>query len=159
MTSRKNSKSAGQGAAKSNKRRFVRLDIFSPVNFATVIVEADRRVRLHPEKKAGILLNLSAGGVLLSTTDPASEGELVLMKFDIKGFDALTNVLGKVKRVEEREEGEKLIGVEFLSVENLPDPEIALGLSRLVGTPNEFNQILSRTISRYVFSRQVQSES
>ncbi len=158
MTSRKNSKSTGQDAGKSNKRRFIRLDIFSPVTFTTIVVESDRRVRLHPEKKAGVLLNLSAGGVLLSTTDPATEDELVLMKFDIKGFDALTNVLGKVKRVEEREEGEKLIGIEFLAVENLPDPEVALGLSRLVGQPNEFNQLLSRTISRYVFARQVQSE-
>ncbi len=144
-------------ADKAQKRRYVRLEVFSPVAFNSIVVEADKRVRLHPEKKAGVLLNLSGGGVLISTTDRASEGEFVLMKFDLKGFDALTNVLGKVKRVEVCEDGECLVGIEFLAIEHVDDPVIANGLSRLADHPKEFAQGLSRLISRYVFQRQIET--
>lgn len=141
------------------KRRYVRLEVFSPVAFNSIVVETDKRVRLHPEKKAGVLLNLSGGGVLISTTDHATEGELLLMKFDIKGFDALTNVLGKVKRVESSGDGESLVGIEFLAVEQVDDPAVANGLSRLADHPKEFSEGLSRLISRYVFQRQIETHS
>lgn len=144
---------------KAQKRRYVRLEVFSPVAFNSIVVETDKRVRLHPEKKAGVLLNLSGGGVLISTTDHATEGEFVLMKFDVKGFDALTNVLGKVKRVEACEDGESLVGVEFLAIENVEDPVIANGLSRLGDHPQEFAQGLSRLISRFVFQRQIETHA
>lgn len=144
-------------ADRAQKRRYVRLEVFSPVAFISIVVEADKRVRLHPEKKAGVLLNLSGGGVLISTTDRASEGELILMKFDLKGFDALTNVLGKVKRVEVCEDGECLVGIEFLAIEDVDDPVVANGLSRLADHPKEFAQGLSRLISRYVFQRQIET--
>ena len=143
----------------AQKRRFVRLEVFSPVAFNSIVVETDKRVRLHPEKKAGVLLNLSGGGVLISTIDRATEGEFILMKFDIKGFDALTNVLGKVKRVESCEDGESLMGVEFLSVEQIEDPVVANGLSRLADHPQEFAQGLSRLISRFVFQRQIETHT
>lgn len=144
---------------KEEKRKFVRLDVFSPVNFNSIIVDSERKVRLHPEKKSGLLLNLSAGGVLLTTTDTVAEGEFTLMKFQIKGFDTLTDVLGKVKRVDAEEAGEFLVGIEFLSLEHVDDPEIAAGLRRLIGNPNEFSQGLSRMVSRYVFARQVEMET
>ncbi len=144
---------------KPQKRRYVRLDVFSPVAFNSIVVEIDKRVRLHPEKKAGVLLNLSGGGVLISTTDRATEGEFVLMKFDIKGFDALTNVLGKVKRVESCEDGECLVGIEFIAIERVDDPVVANGLSRLADHPKEFAQGLSRLISRYVFQRQIETHT
>lgn len=158
MSTNKRSTKA-QSTDKAQKRRYVRLEVFSPVAFNSVVVESDKRVRLHPEKKAGVLLNLSGGGVLISTTDHVTEGEYLLMKFDVKGFDALTNVLGKVKRVESCEDGESLIGIEFLAVEQVDDPVVANGLSRLANHPEEFAQGLSRLISRYVFQRQIETHT
>jgi hypothetical protein len=158
MSTNKNSNKA-QTENKAQKRRYVRLEVFSPVAFNSVVVEQDKRVRLHPEKKAGVLLNLSGGGVLISTTDRAIEGEYLLMKFDIKGFDALTNVLGKVKRVESSGDGESLVGIEFLAIEHVDDPVVANGLSRLANHPEEFAQGLSRLISRYVFQRQIETHT
>lgn len=154
---RKTSKSTGSDS--KQKRRYVRIEVFSPVAFNSVVIEPDKRVRLHPEKKAGVLLNLSGGGVLISTTDHVSEGDFLLMKFDIKGFDALTNVLGKVKRVESCEDGENLIGIEFLAIEHIDDPVVANGLSRLANHPTEFAQGLSRLVSRYVFQRQIETHT
>ena len=159
VTKRKTDTTTPAKIANDQKRRFVRLDVFSPVLFNSIIVDLEKKVRLHPEKKAGVLLNLSGGGVLLSTTDRAAEGEFLLMKFDIKGFEALTSVLGKVKRVEESEDGERLVGIEFLAPEHVGDPVIASGMTRLAGHPTEFAQGLSRLISRYVFSKQIETES
>ena len=83
----------------------------------------------------------------------------MLMKFDIRGFDALTNVLGKVKRVEACEDGESLVGIEFLALDHVADPTVASGLSRLADHPQEFAQGLSRLISRFVFQRQMETHT
>jgi c-di-GMP-binding flagellar brake protein YcgR len=146
-------------AVRKQKRRYVRLEVFSPVGFSSIVIESDKRVRIHPEKKSGVLLNLSGGGVLISSTDRVAEEEFLLMKFDIKGFDALTNVLGKVKRVDAQEDGELLIGIEFISPEQLDDPILASTMMRLTEHPKDFSEGMSRLISRYVFQRQIETES
>jgi len=156
MTTRTKSK---ETAAAHQKRRYVRLEIFSPVSFSSIVIGEDKRARRHPAKKAGILLNLSGGGVLISTTDNVLTGEYVLLGFDIKGFEALTSVLGRVKRVEECEDGERLVGIEFLTPDQVDDPAIATSLSRLSDNPLGFSDSLRRLVSRYVFQRQVESES
>jgi hypothetical protein len=86
-------------------------------------------------------------------------GEFVMLRFDIKGFDALTSVLGKVKRVEECEDGERLVGLEFLTPDQVEDRTIAESLSRLSDNPLGFSDSLRRLVSRFVFQRQVESES
>ena len=141
------------------KRRYVRLEIFSPVGFAAIIIDDDKRVRLHPDKKAGVLLNLSGGGALISTTDLVTDDELLLMKFDIKGFDALTDVLCRVKRVETGAEDDFLFGVEFMVPEDLDDPQVVDALDRLTAQSQGFKEGISRLISRYVFQRQVEAGS
>lgn len=141
------------------KRRYVRLEIFSPVGFAAIIIDDDKRVRLHPDKKAGVLLNLSGGGALISTTDLVTDDELLLMKFDIKGFDSLTDILCRVKRVETGAEDDFLFGVEFMVPEELEDPQVVDALDRLTAQPQGFKEGISRLISRYVFQRQVEAGS
>jgi c-di-GMP-binding flagellar brake protein YcgR len=140
------------------KRRHVRLDIFSPVEFHVLIVENDHRVRSHPAKKAGILLNLSGGGALISSTDEVTGGDLVLMRFDIKGMETMSEVVGKVKRVEQCEDGEYLIGAEFLTADLIEDPKLADALARLSGDPLAFTDTLKRVVSRFVFQRQIDAE-
>jgi len=144
---------------KRQKRRYVRLEVFSPVGFHTLIIDKDKRVRSHPDRNAGILLNLSGGGALISTADTASTNDLVLLNFEIKGFETLTNILGRIKRVEECEDGERLIGIEFLTPEQIEDPVLAQNLARLSGNPMGFSEGLKRLVSRYVFQRQIDSDS
>jgi len=140
------------------KRRHVRLDIFSPVAFHVLVVEKDYRVRSHPAKKAGILLNLSGGGALISSTDEVHGGDLVLMKFDIKGLETMSDVVGKVKRTEQCEDGEYLIGVEFVTADLIDDPKLSDALARLSGDPLTFTDTLKRVVSRFVFQRQIDTE-
>lgn len=143
---------------KQQKRRHVRLDIFSPVSFHTLVVEKDYRVRSKPGKKAGILLNLSGGGALISSTDEVVDGELLLMKFDIKGLETMSDVIGKVKRVEQCEDGENLVGVEFVTTDHIDDPKLTEALSHLSGDPLTFTETLQRVVSRFVFQRQIDTE-
>ena len=145
-------------SAAQQKRRHVRLEIFSPVSFSSIVIDENNRARRHPARKAGILLNLSGGGILISTTDNVLTGEYVLLGFDIKGFEALTSVLGRVKRVEECEDGERLVGIEFLTPDHVDDPAIATSLSRLSDNPLGFSDSLRRLVARFVFQRQVESE-
>jgi hypothetical protein len=145
--------------APNQKRRHVRLDIFSPVGFHVLVIEKDMRIRSHPAKKAGILLNLSGGGALISSTDQVETNDLLLMKFDIKGMESMSDVLGKVKRVEKCEDGELLIGIEFVTRDQIGDPVLAEGLSRLAGDPLTFTDSLKRLVSRFVFQRQIDTET
>jgi c-di-GMP-binding flagellar brake protein YcgR len=152
-------KTKTKGTTAEQKRRYVRLEIFSPVTFSSIVTDESQRARRHPAKKGGLLLNLSGGGVLISTTDNVLSGEYVLLTFEIKGFDALTSVLGRVKRVEECEDGERLVGIEFLTPEQVDNPSLAVSLSRLSDNPLGFSDSLRRLVSRFVFQRQVETES
>jgi hypothetical protein len=112
-------------------------------------------MRSHPEKRTGVLLNLSGGGALISSSDQAAADDLLLMTFEIKGMETLSNILGRVKRVEVCEDGERLIGIEFLTPDQIDDPALADGLARLTDNPMGFSESLKRLVSRYVFQRQI----
>ena len=144
---------------KSQKRRYVRLEIFSPVGFSVVQIDKDKRVRTHPERKGGVLLNISGGGALISSNDKVASDDLLLLTFDIKGFDQLSNVLGRVKRVEECEDGEKLIGLEYVTADQIDDETLAGNLARLPGNPMAFAENLKRIVSRFVFQKQIEAGS
>ncbi len=144
---------------KMQKRRYVRLEIFSPVGFSVVQIDKDKRVRTHPEKKGGVLLNISGGGALISSNDKVGNDDLLLLTFDIKGFDQLSNVLARVKRVEECEDGERLIGLEYVTADQIDDETLADNLARLPGNPMGFAENLKRIVSRFVFQKQIEAES
>ncbi len=138
------------------RRRWVRLEVFSPVEVRELIAdEEERTVRRAIKEKSGMILNISGGGVLLSTFDSLCEEDYLLMKFKIKDFDALSDILGRVKRVESCPDGEHLVGIEFLTPEAIKEPWLADQLSGLVDDPLGFSDRLHRLVSRYVFSKQV----
>ena len=64
-----------------------------------------------------------------------------------------------MKRVEEQDDGERLVGVEFLSPEAVHDPALAKALANMGENPRGFEEGISRLISRYVFQCQVESET
>lgn len=139
------------------KRRYVRLEVFSPVGVSE-IARSGERVYLRPDQKAGVLLNLSGGGALISTSDAITQDALVLLRFEIKGFDTLENILGRVKRVEQQADGESLVGIEFITVEEIEDPMLVKALNKLAEHPTGLKAGVSRMISRYVFQRQIETE-
>ncbi len=144
--------------AKENKqrRRWVRLEICSPVGVQEIIVDHDHRsVHRISKEKTGMILNISGGGVLLSTFDSFGEDDYLLLKFEIKDFEVLADVLARVKRIEKCPDGESLIGVEFLTPEKMDDGWLSETLTGLVEDPLGFSDRLHQMVSRYVFRRQV----
>lgn len=138
------------------RRRWVRLEVFSPVEVRELIVDQDEHtVRRAFKDKSGMILNISGGGVLLSTFDVLSEDDYLLMKFKIKDFDVLSDVLGRIKRVEACADGENLVGIEFLTPDAVKEPWLADQLSEMIDDPLGFSERLHQLVSRYVFSKQV----
>ncbi|MBI2425471.1 MAG: PilZ domain-containing protein [Candidatus Hydrogenedentes bacterium] len=97
-----------------------------PVEF-----DADVKSHVHPRKYSCRVLNLSIGGMLLSTHAPFELGETVESTFEIPGSvrDTLTAKVVHVDRADGEENG--MIGLEFIS----PDP------------------VLSKSISQYIWGR------
>jgi len=138
------------------RRRWVRLEIFSPVMLHQLIAdEAGQSVKRSGHEKSAMILNISGGGVLLSTFDALNENDFLLMKFEIKGFDALADVLGKIKRIENCPDGENLVGVEFLTPGNFDEGWLSDQLKSMIEDPLGFSERLHCLVSRFVFRHQV----
>ncbi|MBU0983195.1 MAG: PilZ domain-containing protein, partial [candidate division Zixibacteria bacterium] len=103
------------------KRRFVRLEISSPMSMRKV---RDSRGNLWPEGDHqvihGEILNISAGGVLVDLEQALNTGDLVSMHFTLNGVEGLDNVLGSVKRIEPCDDC-FVAGIEFVSRDYLLD--------------------------------------
>lgn len=141
---------------KTQRRRWVRLEVCGPVVLRQLTVNRqEQTVRRGYKEKSGMILNISGGGVLLSTFDSLTEGEFLLMKFEIKDFDTVSDVLGWIKRVEKCSDGENLVGIEFKTPANIEEQWLAGQLGQLVDDPLGFSERLHHLVSRFVFQRQV----
>ncbi len=105
--------------SRSQRRKFVRLDISFDVNFTVIDLNAQAE-NFTGGSHRGQLLNLSAGGVLLSSTRKLKEGDYLLLNFKLKPGKDLENIIGVVKRVDDQDD-EYLIGIEFLTKERIRD--------------------------------------
>ena len=104
-----------------DRRKFMRFEFSSPVLFRLIsIVDGVPQVEPNVER-AGELLDISAGGALLASKKPAAEGNYISLNLNLKGIKEVQGILGKVKRTEESEQGDFLMGVEFCTIESLPE--------------------------------------
>ena len=104
-----------------DRRKFMRFEFSSPVLFRLIsIVDGVPKVESNVER-AGELLDISAGGALLASKKPVTEGNYISLNLNLKGIKEVQGILGKVKRTEESEQGDFLMGVEFCSIESLPE--------------------------------------
>jgi hypothetical protein len=137
---------------KQDQRRFVRLEISSPMSLRKIKDIAgnfwptgDRRV------VDGLILNISAGGVLIEAEQPVNEGDVVSMKFTLQEVETVDHVLGLVKR-SERDEGSFLVGIEFITREALadlfPESELELISDNLKGFDEQIRTVLNKYVHR-----------
>ena len=140
-------------AEKSQRRKFVRIDIQGKVTFRIINLSATE-IELSDELSSGALLNISAGGILVCTTAKASAGDYMLMNFRLKHHQKLENIIGITKRVEKQQK-DFLVGVEFLTKEQLrrePHCHIAQFLPPFA---SYFDDELERHIVQYVYSEEI----
>ncbi len=135
-----------------NQRRFVRLEISSPIALKKV---KDSLGGFWPEGTTyaidGTILNVSPGGVLIETEQPLGEHEIVAMRFTLQGDEVLEHILGMVKRSEKMDDF-YLSGIEFINRGHLEDKlsqgEIDMLSDKLVNFQEMVQQVLARYITK-----------
>ena len=133
----------------SQGRKYVRIEITSPVDFRLLIPKRGR-IRLSKNQSSGKILDLSCGGILLESGQAIPEGTFLLLSLNLNGIVILEGVLGKTKRVETTEEGKYLVGVEFCLREELENFVSKERIEKLPVKVASFNHKLREIILSYV---------
>ncbi len=142
------------------QRRYIRLEISEPIDLSILKDDVEG---YWPEGNGpsyeGSILNISAGGVLVISGSPVKEGMLVLLKISLQDIEVIDNIIGLVKRVDDGEEGERLIGIEFISREYLKDVFSSAEIEFLPDDVASFDELLKKTLNKYVYYKRVSEES
>ena len=140
---------------KENQRRFVRLEILSPMSLNKI---KDIFGNFWPAGEGymidGNILNISVGGVLVEIDQPLNEGDIVAMRFSLQGAESLDNVLGTIKRVDQ-DEGCSLVGIEFIDRDYLLDKLSEGELEMLSESLSNFAQTVQDVLKRYIYRERV----
>ena len=138
---------------KDQTRRYIRLEISEPIEYSIL---KDDTGGFWPEGDGpsfkGNILNLSAGGVLVESNEPVSEGSLIVLKMSLQDVETLDGIIGTVKRADS-DEDQWLIGIEFIPSEYLQDGLSSAELDVIPKNLTSFDKSLSNVLSRYVFMK------
>lgn len=133
-------------------RRFVRIEVSSPVAFVPFRVPLAQKVDLQ-RFCSGNILNISGGGVLLETETWVQSADYLLLRIGLFDKCQLENVVARVKRIESAGDGKCLLGAEFLTREMLAGLTADLRPGFLPEGIGVFDEKLRELLSRQVFSR------
>jgi c-di-GMP-binding flagellar brake protein YcgR len=146
---------------RSQRRRFVRIEIAGDVNYKIIDTSGIEQAGLSLDKK-GELLNISAGGVLLSAGRDLKQGDLVLLNFSLKNKQRLENIIGLVKRLEKSGSAEStkqgfLAGIEFLTKDKIAHV-LARSLSEYFPSEvNFFDEALQQTVVQFIHRQRIEN--
>ncbi len=134
-----------------NKRRFVRLEIAAPTSLSTLKSTSGK---FYPKGDGntigGMILNVSAGGVLVDLEGAVNEGDVVVLDFTLQEVEHLNQVLGLVKRVDFDGEG-WLVGVEFITRQRLADI-LSNGECDLIASDlDHFDERVQQLLKKYIY--------
>ena len=137
--------------AREEQRRFIRLEIASPMSLKKI---KDAEGHYWPQgdwhEVHGMILNISAGGVLVDLDQAVDEGDVVSMHFTLQEVEGLGNILGIVKRTDITPEG-CLTGIEFITRERLEDQFSAAEMELLGEDHTNFDASVRQVLDRYVY--------
>ncbi len=135
---------------REDQRRFIRLEISSPMSLQKL---KDTEGNYWPDGDwhviSGLVLNISAGGVLVDLDQAVDKGDVVSMHFTIQNVEGLEKVLGLVKRSDCEPEG-CLAGIEFVTREHLVDRFSQAEIDLLDANHTNFDSSIRRVLERYV---------
>lgn len=136
--------------AQENRRRYIRLEISSPMSLKKLKdVEGNFWAQGDWHTINGMILNISASGVLVDLDQAVDTGDVVSMHFTIQDVEGLENVLGLVKRSDCEPEG-CLAGIEFVTRDALMDQFSQAELDLMGDDHTNFNQSVRQVLERYV---------
>lgn len=139
---------------RKQRRKYVRLDISEEMYFRMIDSPYDTKAGISPEFR-GLLLNISAGGFLFETESSISEGNLLIVRFRLKDFHPLENILAVVKRVERSEGETSLVGSEFITRENKGAYQLEKLDDFLPQDVGTFDDNLQKLIVQFIYKQQV----
>jgi hypothetical protein len=143
---------------RDRQRRYIRLEISEPIEYALI---KGRTGRFYLADQApcyrGAILNLSAGGALIVSPDPIEEDSLVLAKITLQEVEIVDHVIGLVKRAE-ADGKEWLIGLEFISRDQLNDYLSEAEIEMLPENAASFDDRIRQTLNKYIYSHRVKRE-
>lgn len=140
-----------------DSRRFVRIEISSPMSLRKI---KDAGGNFEPDGDwhtlHGLILNISAGGVLVEVDQPLLEGDVVSMHFTLQEVESIDNVLGLVKRAD-HDDGTFLAGIQFITREYLEDLFSQAEMDLLPNSLTNFNEGVREVLNKYVFREKMAS--
>ena len=140
-----------------DSRRFVRIEISSPMSLRKI---KDAGGNFEPDGDwhtlHGLILNISAGGVLVEVDQPLFEGDVVSMHFTLQEVESIDNILGLVKR-SDQDEGTFLAGIQFITREYLEDLFSQAEMDLLPDSLTNFNEGIREVLNKYVFREKMSS--
>lgn len=136
---------------RGKKRQYIRLEIEAPITFARI--DLDRPIEdLETHQIEGTILNISGGGVLIDSPQAVDEGQFIAMSFELRDYELVSGVVGKVKRVDEDGEEGCLMGIEFCDERELIS---VFGEANVGSRLASFDERVKRTILKFIFDRKV----
>lgn len=136
---------------RGKKRQYVRLEVEAPITFARI--DLDRPLEdLETRQIEGTILNISGGGVLIDSNQGVAEGEYIAMSFELREYEMLSGVVGRVQRLDEDGEDGCLLGVEFCGERELIN---VFGEANVGARLASFDERVKRTILKFIFDRKV----
>ena len=94
------------------RRRHVRFQLKSRVKLQVLFHSNNQPRAVSRKNLQAVMLDISQGGMLLLTSAELWPQDFLAASFEVPGLTQVSNVLGKVKRVE-KNRGKFLAGIEF----------------------------------------------
>ncbi len=147
-----------QPAASADRqtRRFVRIEVSSPVSFVPFRLPLAGPVDVS-QICNGRVLNISGGGLLLETSAWVEPSDYLLLRIGLFENCHLERVVGRVKRMESTGSGECLLGIEFLTREMLHQLVAELPNGYLPSESGAFDEKLRELLSKQIFTKKASS--
>jgi hypothetical protein len=143
-------------AADRQTRRFVRIEVSSPVSFVPFRLPLAGPVDVS-QICNGRVLNISGGGLLLETSAWVEPSDYLLLRIGLFENCHLERVVGRVKRMESTGSGECLLGIEFLTREMLHQLVAELPNGYLPSESGAFDEKLRELLSKQIFAKKSSS--
>jgi c-di-GMP-binding flagellar brake protein YcgR len=138
---------------RTQRRKYVRLDISGKMQFR--ILDIDNRENSGPDQ-SGILLNISAGGVLFESKVKVPEKGFIVVSFALKGHQTLNGILAVIKRSEGSKTKGYLIGAEFITRHNSAEYDLEYIDEFLPPGAGTFDENLQKLVVQYIYNQQVE---
>ena len=139
------------------RRQYVRIDFWENTSFAIIEKNTDDMTgESDLQWRKGIIIDFSAGGVLLRSNDEIEVGAILVLTLDFLNEPGLPRIVAAVCRRSFTKDGLEMAGIEFLRSELLNRSCDPTQLKKLPEAVRSFDLTVQNSLVTYVFKREVE---